>query len=162
MPVGKSFKTQGTDLYFNSPGSPGGIVRVGCITEAPDPVGGAAPQIDTTCLESIEREFERGLPTPASSTFTFILDGDSEAHDELFDLKTSGEVIEWYLGMSDATTDPTLDSSGNIEHPADRSGFIFSAYVEDLTLPGPLDEVYRGTVTLQRSGAPNRQILPTA
>lgn len=160
MAVGKSFKTQGTDLFYNSPGSPGGIVRVGCITEAPDPSGGPAPQIDTTCLESTEREFVRGLLSPASSTFTFILDGDSASHDELFDLKDSGEVIEWYLGLSDATTAPTV-SGDSIVHPVDRSGFIFSAFIEDLTLPGPLDEVYRGTVTLQRSGAADRQILGT-
>lgn len=159
MSVGKMFRTQGTDLYFVS--STGDVLRLNCITEAPDPVGGDRPDIDITCLESLAREFVSGLETPSDGTFPFILDADSDAHTELFALKDSGENTQWYLGMSDDDTDPTLDIDDNLEHPEERSGFIFTASVRNLELAGPLDEVWRGTVTLRRSGTTDRQILPT-
>jgi len=161
MSVEKLFRTQGTDLFFVAPGESPAILRVNCITEAPDPVGGDRPDIDITCLESEARDFVSGLETPSDGSFGIILDGDSDAHDALFDLKDSGENTEWYLGMADGDDEPTLGSGDALEHPATRSGFIFTGSVRNLELAGPIDEVWRGTVTLRRSGRTDRQILPT-
>lgn len=158
----KRFRTQGTSLYFVAPGNSPEVLRVSCITDAPDPVGGDRPEIDVTCLESLARETMSGLESSTEATFGIIYDADSEAHDALFDLKDSGENTEWYLGLSDAETTPDLNTAGELDHPGDRSGFIFTASVSNLELAGPLDEVWRGTVTLRRSGRTDRQILPTS
>ena len=57
------------------------------------------------------------------------------------------------IGLSDGTAAPTLDSNDELVAPANRTSFGFQAYVADVTIDLATNEVVRGTLTLQRSGA---------
>lgn len=148
-------KTQGTALYFVKPGTPTGTaVKVTCPTGISG-LGGAADQIDTTCLdEQKDRSYVRGLGNPGQVTVPFILKAGDASHTDLITLKESGDLVEWMVCLSDGTVAPTVTASTNeFAALAGRSHIDFVGYVSDLTLDGATNEVWRGTMTIQRSGS---------
>jgi len=142
-------KTQGTELFFVSSGA---VVKLACPTGITG-LGGAADQIEVTCLDTLDdKEYRRGLGNPGSVSVPFNLIPTDASHQVLFDLQDSGDVISWLIGFSDATTDPTLDSNDNFVVPASRTCAQFQAYVSDVNVDIATNEIVRGTLTLQRSG----------
>lgn len=143
-------KTQGTKLYFDDGGS---VAELSCPTGITG-LGGAADQIETTCLQdTTDRTFARGLGNPGQVSVPFNLDPTETSHQTLFTLKDSGDVINWLACLSDGATAPTTVVSGVITPPANRTSFGFDAYVADVTIDISTNEIVRGTLTLQRSGA---------
>jgi len=151
--MANELKTQGTHLYFVKPGSPTGTaVKVTCPTGVSG-LGGAADQIDTTCLDDIERNFVRGLGNPGQLTVPFVLKAGDASHKDLFTLKDSGDTLNWMICMSDGTAAPTVTASSNsFAALTTRSNITFAGYVSDMALDGTTNEVWRGTLTIQRSG----------
>lgn len=149
-------KTQGTKLYFvdTLTSSVGVIVEMGCPTGITG-LGGAADQIETTCLSAtVDRTYARGLGNPGQVSVPFNLIPTNASHQLLLDLKDAGTVTSWLVALSDGTTAPsTLDSSDRINPPAGRTSFRFDAYVADVVIDIATNEIVRGTLTLQRSGA---------
>ena len=153
--MANELKTQGTHLYFVKPGtSTGTAVKVTCPTGISG-LGGAADQIDTTCLDDTsDRQYTRGLGNPGQVTVPFMLKAGDVSHADLVALKEAGTSVEWMVCMSDATTVPVVTVSTNtFTALTTRSNIEFTGYVADLTLDGATNEVWRGTMTIQRSGA---------
>lgn len=153
--MANELKTQGTHLYFVKPGTPTGTaVKVTCPTGISG-LGGAADQIDTTDLDQTDdRQYLRGLGNPGQVTVPFILKSGDASHADLIALKAAGTSVKWMVCMSDATTAPTVTASTNsFTALTTRSNIEFTGYIADLTLDGATNEVWRGTMTIQRSGA---------
>jgi hypothetical protein len=148
-----SIKTQGTHLFYVRPGSTPTVVKLHCPTGISG-LGGAADQIDDTCLDEIdERSFVRGLGNPGQVSVPVNFDPTQASHEDLFALKESGEKIQWLIGLSDGTVAPSLDSDDAFVAPTARSSIIFTAYVSDFALDIGANDVVKGTLTLQRSGS---------
>jgi hypothetical protein len=149
-------KTQGSELFFvdTLTSSVAAIVKLACPTGITG-LGGAADQIESTCLDAlVDREYVRGLGNPGQVSVPFNLIPTDASHQLLFDLKDAGETISWLACLSDGTADPTtVDSNDKITPPANRTSFGFQAYVADVTIDIATNEIVRGTLTLQRSGA---------
>jgi len=149
-------KTQGTKLYFVDmlTSSVGAIIELACPTGITG-LGGAADQIETTCLNATtDRTYTRGLGNPGQVSVPFNLIPTNASHQLLFDLKEAGTTVNWLACLSDGTTAPnTLDSNDRIIAPANRTSFGFDAYIADVNIDIATNEIVRGTLTLQRSGA---------
>jgi len=148
-----SVKTQGTELFFINTltSTNNDLVKLACPTGITG-LGGAADQIDVTCLDAtVDRAYVQGLASPGQVSVPFVMSPTDASHQDLFDLKTSGETLAWIVCLSDGTADPTVAANAFVA-PAGRTSFKFSAYVADVALDIATNEVVRGTLTLQRSG----------
>lgn len=150
--------TKGTRLFFAKSDSE--ILKVACATGITG-LGGAADQIDQTCLDSQEREYVRGMLNPGQLTVPINFIPRSAAHQALMTLRESGETISWMIVLSDQTGDPTISTSdGRLESPG-ATTFEFLGYVADFQFDITVNEIVRGTLTIQRSGGVVSR-LPTA
>lgn len=153
-------KTQGSELFTVDAlsSSVAAVLKFECPTGITG-LGGAADQIETTCLDTEgDKEYAGGLGNPGQVSVPFNFIPRSGSHQILFDLKEAREVLPWVIGLSDGTGAPTLDSNdGLIPQPSpQRTSLKFSAYVSDLNIDIATNEIVRGTLTLQRSG----QVIP--
>lgn len=143
-------KARGTRMFFAV--SESEIHKVACATGIQG-LGGAAAQIDKTCLDSEEDEFEQGNKTPGPVTVPINLIPRSAAHQALEDLFASGEEIDWMIVLSDQAGEPTaLDSDGHLVSPG-ATTIRFRGFVQDFPLDIATNEIVRVTMTIQRSGA---------
>jgi Phage tail tube, TTP, lambda-like len=148
-----SVKTQGTELFFaDSTATTPAMVKLTCPTGISG-LGGAADQIDITCLDATtDRAFTRGLGNPGQVSVPFIMKPTDASHQRLFVLKETGDTLNWMICLSDGSADPTY-AAGSLTAPTGRTSIAFSAYIADVALDIATNEVVRGTLTLQRSGA---------
>lgn len=146
MPV---IKSQGTELYYAS--GPTTVQKIVCPTGISG-LGGTRDQIESTCLDDTEdKQFVAGLGTPGQVTIPFNVHKGEISHEEVLALKASGEVKSWGLYSSDAATAPT--AVGSVMQPVvGRVSAIFNAYVADVTIDVGGNDIWKGTITLQRSG----------
>lgn len=141
-------KTQGTELFFiyNSLS-----VKLLCPTGVTG-LGGATDQIDTTCLGDSERTYVSGLANPGTVSVPFNFEPSAVSQQNLFTLKETGAITNWIICLSDGTAQPTV-LTGNFVAPTGRTSAKFTAYVSDVNIDVSTNEIVRGTLTLQRSGA---------
>lgn len=156
MTIG-TLKTQGTELFFvdSLSSSVAAVVKLACPTGITG-LGGAADQLEDTCLDNTtDKTYKRGLGNPGQVSVPFNFIPSNTSHQILFDLQQSGDTIPWMIGMSDGTADPTLDTDDTLIPPASplRTSIGFDAYVSDINIDIATNEIVRGTLTLQRSGA---------
>lgn len=150
-------KTQGTELYTVDAlsSSTASVLKFACPTGITG-LGGPKSQINDTCLDDLEDEtFKAGLGTPGQVSVPFNFIPQAGSHQILFDLKESGELLPWMIGLSDGYgIAPTLDSNDQLVPPASpqRTSALFDAYVADVNIDLATNEIVRGTLTLQRSG----------
>jgi hypothetical protein len=147
-------QTQGTELFFIDTVSStvAALVKLECPTGITG-LGGAADQIEVTCLDTTDdKQYRRGLGNPSTVSVPFNFIPSAASHQVLFDLKDAGTITAWLIGFSDATTDPTV-VAGAFVVPASRTCVEFQAYVSDVNIDVSTNEIVRGTLTLQRSGA---------
>lgn len=162
MTVGQ-VPTQGTKLYLIDTVSQSEptIVKMACPTGVTGVGGGAKDQVETTCLDTLQdKEYMAGLGNPAAISVPFNLIPREVSHQNLFEYKRLGTVMNWMLVFADNEDDPgnaaftpTIDTEDEFEVPDDRSSITFSAYVSEVSIDAATNEVVRGTLTLQRSGA---------
>lgn len=148
-------KSQGTELFVIDTVSATDpeILKMACPTGITG-LGGPKDQIEDTCLDNItDKTFVGGLGTPGQVTVPFNLIPRDGSHQVLFDLKEDGSVLKWIVCLSESTTDPTLDTNDEFDAPDDRTSFKFDAYIADVTIDIATNEIVRGTLLLQRSGA---------
>ena len=145
-------ETKGTRIFFGNVNNSSEILQVACPT-AVQGLGGAADQIDITCLSSMEREYKQGLPNPGQVTIPVNFIPNSAAHQALVSLKETGTTISWLVMLSDNTGagPTTFDSEGRLVSPGPTS-LEFLGYLADFTFDLALNEIVRGTLTVQRSG----------
>lgn len=154
-----SYKTQGTSIFLvdTLSASVAAVLAFLCPTAATG-LGGAADQIDDTCLgDLVDKSFTKGLGNPGQVNIPFVLKSDAmgiieASHALLFDLKAAGDAIGWMIGLSDGTSVPTLDSNDALVAASGRSFLAFDGYLADLNIDIATNEVIRGTLTVQRSG----------
>jgi hypothetical protein len=154
MTVG-TIKTQGTELWVidTTTSSVAAILKFSCPTGITG-LGGAADQIEDTCLDATEdRTYKRGLGNPGQVNVPFNFIPSNTSHQTIFDMKADGSVFAWMIGFSDGSADPTLDSDDEFVAPASRTSAEFQAYIADVTIDVATNEIVRGTMVLQRSGA---------
>lgn len=150
-------KTQGSELFTvdKLSSSAASVLKFECPTGI-NGLGGAADQIESTCLSTVgDKEFEGGLGNPGQVSVPFNFIPRSQSHQILFDLKESREVIDWLIGLSDGVAAPTLGTDGVLVPPASplRTSIGFRGYVADLNIDIATNEIVRGTLTIQRSGS---------
>lgn len=150
-------KTQGSELFTvdKLSSSVASVLKFECPTGITG-LGGAADQIESTCLDTVgDKEYEGGLGNPGQVSVPFNFIPRSGSHQILFDLKDSREVLPWLIGLSDGTTVPTLDTEDELVPPASptRTSIAFRGYVSDLNIDIATNEIVRGTLTIQRSGS---------
>jgi hypothetical protein len=150
-------KTQGSELYFTEDTSLSGadftMVKLACPTGITG-LGGAADQIETTCLDTAnDREYARGLGNPGQVTVPFNFIPTNVSHQLLFELKEAGDNLNWLICFSDGVTAPTIDSDGNFTAPSGRTSIAFNGYIADVNIDIATNEIVRGTLLIQRSGA---------
>lgn len=161
-------ETKGTKLFFADPLSasssdPDGVVilSVACPT-AISGLGGSKPQINKSCLGSEEEEFFPGRPNPSQINVPFNCIFRSAAHQALISLDASSEIISWLVLFSDgALTPPTSVDSDDRLVSAGPTSVEFLGYVADLNFDVQQNDIVRGTLVIQRTGAKVWD-LPTA
>lgn len=142
-------KTQGTELYFAS--APTVVTRIVCATSISG-LGGPRDQIDTSCLDNTEdRTFIGGLGNPGQVTVGFNVHKAELSHATLLNMKASGLEVSWGIYSSDAATAPTA-IAGVMQPVALRVSAIFLAYVADINIDIAGNDIWKGSITLQRSG----------
>lgn len=150
--------TKGTRLFFARIDSE--ILKVACPTGISG-LGGSADQIDTTCLDSQEREYTRGMTTPGTLSIPINFIPRSAAHQALLELRDNGEIISWMIVLSDQTGAPSsLDTDNRLVSPGPTTA-EFLGYISDFNIDVATNEIVRATMTVQRSGAV-AWTLPTA
>lgn len=148
-------RTQGTELFFvdTVSSSVAVLIKLSCPTGVTG-LGGAADQIEDTCLDNVtDKTYVRGLGNPGVVTVPFNLIPRETSHQLLFSLKDDGSVLNWIACLSESATDPTLNTDDTIIAPATRSSFKFAGYISDVNIDIANNEIVRGTLTIQRSGA---------
>lgn len=149
MPTTTAVKTQGSELYYAA--SSILATKIAQITSAPPPLGGARAQIDITTLDSQEREFAGGLVSPVAETFGLVFNPLDSSHQNLITLKTSGLLVQWWLGLSDGITIPTViagESQKSNETTYVASGATSSAVITWTAVTGATGyRIYRGSTS---------------
>jgi hypothetical protein len=150
-----TLKTQGTELYFvdTVTSTDPTLVKMACPTGIQG-LGGPADQLDDTCLDSTERTFKRGLGNPGQVTVPFNFIPSHLSHQTLMALKEDGNNLPFFIGFSDGTAAPEVDTDGEMVAPASpqRTSAVFEGYVSDVNIDIATNEIVRGTMIIQRSG----------
>jgi len=143
-----AIKSQKTEIYWASAAT--AVTKLVCPTNISG-LGGARDQVDTTCFDDIERTFLPGLGNPGQVTVAFNVHMGELSHEDVLALKASGAVVSWGIYSSDSATAPTAVGSV-MQTVADRVSAIFSGYVSDVNIDIAGNDIWKGTVTIQRSG----------
>lgn len=152
-------RTQGTDLFFVNP-EDDTVMDVGCVT-AIDGIDSARDQIEVTCLNSSDREYEAGLGTPGTATFTINIDPTNPVHVRLYELKQAGETLKWAIGWGDGPREPDgtinlpptgVDTAGDFILPDGRSWLEFEGYLSSFPFSFALNSVVTSQIGIQISG----------
>lgn len=147
-----NMKTKGTEMFLVDEDSGGfSVVKIGCPTGISG-LGGSKTQIDTTCLDSDEQEYEGGFGQPGTVTTNINFDPRKTSHRRLFELDESGDHRTFIIGLSDGTSVPTVDTNGNVTLPTDRTFMSFDGYVSDYPFDIATNSVYKTAMQIQRSG----------
>jgi hypothetical protein len=150
--IDSAFETKGTHVYFYTSAT---MYKFSCPTGITGIGGGSKDRIDKTCLDETGayRKYVGGFADPDVLTIPFVLYDGSASHQAIYVLRDSGSTVPWYVGLSDATTDPTtVDTDDVIVFPPGRTGFTFNGYISNITIDAEVNEVVRGTLTVQPSG----------
>jgi hypothetical protein len=142
-------ETKGTRLYFAVASTE--ILKVACATGITG-LGGAGSQVDKTCLDSEEMEYERGMKDPSQVTVPVNFIPRSASHQALQDLDESGRIVSWMIVLSNQSGAPTgLTTDEHLVSPGPTT-VEFMGYVADFEIDIQTNEIVRATLTLQRSG----------
>ena len=150
-----SYTTKGTQLYLRIVNSNGyAIVQVGCPTGITG-LGGAASQLDDTCLDSTEMQYLPGMANPGQMTVNLNFDPSKISHQELWDLFNAQTTTKWVIGFSDGKDiPPTVNSTtGVLGFPSTRTCVEFDGYIADLPLDFAINSLVKSSMAVQRSGA---------
>jgi len=150
-----TIETAGTQLFVIASVTPGAtpqILKFACPTGITG-MGDTTDQIEDTCLEDNVRSYKKGLSTPGQLSVPFNFIPGTLSHQLLFILKDSGTILPWLVGLSDGKDAPTLNTTQDgFMPPANRTCISFNGHISGLELDIALNEIIRGTLTIQRSG----------
>ncbi len=148
-----SVKTQGSKLFCIDPDTDQ-VLGVDCMTNF-NPGGSPADQLEDTCMEDTggTRTYKQGLRTPGQATVDIKPDPKNASHVRMFELSQGdSQVLQWALGWSDGTAEPTVDTAGHFDLPSTRTWLTLAGYIADFPFNFQLNTLVEGTVSIQRSG----------
>lgn len=132
------------------------LQKLNMLTGITGVTSGAADDIESTDLDAVtDKTFVKGLMGPAPIPVPFNLDPKDLGHQFLYEMQALGDLVDCYVGLSDASTAPTLtgtDPAKVLVPPAARTGFTFKAFISEVAIDIATNEIVRGTLTLRRSG----------
>ena len=131
-----SVKTQGSTLQLSDGASPEVFTDIASITSFQGP-SGSRQVIDATVLASTAKVKDVGIPDYGQVTFDFNFDASDTVLVDVWDNFIAGTLHSFWLVFSDSG--PTV--------------FEFSAYVLNFSYAVAMDDIVRGSVTLEISGA---------
>lgn len=151
-----SLKTKGTEMFFVYQNSNGyNLVKLGC-PKGIQGLGGSKPQIDETCLDSLEMEFGPGMANPSAITVDLDFDPSKVSHQDLIHMDQNDTIATWVVALSDGTAVPTVNNStGVVTFPSTRTYIDFQGYIADVPLDLAVNANVKSSVSIQRSGARN-------
>ncbi len=131
-----SVKTQGCTLQLSDGASPEVYSDIANLQSYQGP-SGSRQVIDTTVLASTGKEKDVGIPDYGQVTFDFIFDAADTVLVDVWDRFILGTLHNWKILFSDSP----------------RTTFSFAAYVLNFSYSIGIDDVVRGSVTLEISGS---------
>lgn len=149
MSTTNATKTQKSQLYMNNDGD---VLEIAQVTGMTGLGGGSSTDIDTTTLMSDAKESVSGLADNGSLSVGIIINMADTSHAQLAALEASHDLVDWCIGLSDGTAQPTI-ATNVMTAPTARSSYMFKASVSGYSRDIPIDNVLKGTVTLKVSGA---------
>lgn len=146
--VKKGVLTQGTNVWIKHGDEPT-LTKMQCITSIA--IGDDTPtDIATTCLEETDSATSVfGLNQPGDGSITINTDPENESHLTLLDLANNYEYVEVFIGLSDGTTEPTLEAD-EVVLPADRSWVSFAALLRSSAPTLEPDSLVQHTISMKR------------
>lgn len=148
-----SLKSQGTNLYVVNPNG-NIVVKVGC-PRGISGVGGTWAEQDATCLEDEGMSYEPGSFDAGSISVEFNFDPQDSSHSLLYQLWNDGaNGVQFAIGFSDGTVDPTVDSAGDIATPTSRTFYVFHGFITSFPLEFAAGQRVTGTMTIRVNGKP--------
>lgn len=149
-----SLKTKGTEVFFIFQNSNGySVVKLGC-PKGVQGLGGSKSQIDKTCLDSQEMEFDPGMANPGALTIDLDFDPSKVSHQDLLYMDANDETVTWIIALSDGTAPPTVNSgTGVVTYPSTRSYISFLGYIADVPFDIAVNQNVKSNVSIQRTGA---------
>ncbi|OJX04577.1 MAG: hypothetical protein BGO72_21430 [Burkholderiales bacterium 70-64] len=146
--MGTPIKSQKTELYWASgPTATSRVVAAASING----LGGPADQIPTTTLDNdTDHTFLGGLGNPGAVTVAFNVHAGEIAHEAVLALKDSKDVVSWGIYGPGS---PVPTAVGSVMQPSvTRPSMIFQGYVSDINVDIGENNVWKGSITIQRSG----------
>lgn len=154
--MGTPIKSHGTELYWASAATT--ATRAVAVTSISG-LGGAKDQIETTTLDDTsDKTYVAGLGNPGQVSIGFVVHSGESSHEDLLALKDAGTSVSWGIYGSESATAPTASGSA-MQTVATRSSAIFSGYVSDINIDMSEGDVWKGTITIQRSGTVSFDLL---
>lgn len=90
--------------------------------------------IDVTCLDDEEDNFDAGKKTPGEGSLSIDLDDENESHLGLVALSKSNprKKVMWYLGSSNSDDAPTVEagSPATVSLPTTRTWWVWEGYLK--------------------------------
>lgn len=155
MATSAPIKSQKTELFWASAATT--ATRAVAISSFSG-LGGPRDQIDTSNLDNAEdRTFVSGLGSPSPVTVNFNVHADEASHTALLALKTSGAEVSWGIYSSHSATAPTAVASV-MQSVTTRASAIFQGYVSDVNIEIGANDIWKGSITIQRTGAPTYKL----
>jgi hypothetical protein len=130
------------------------VVKVGQVKGITS-IGGSSSDIDISNMDSVVKEFAKGLKDGGSPSFDIVFNPNAASHILLHTLSElgTGATKSFYFGWSDGTSLPHIDSNGALTAPTTRSGISFDGYVKQFQLDASTDSVLMGKVQLKATGS---------
>ncbi len=152
--------SQGFELFLiddlTNPSTPA-VVKIGNVTNLGE-FGGQADEIETTNLDSVAKEFFKGLADNGEMSLQVNIKKADGAHKLLWKLQklqpSEGDPRKHFIVCgSDGTDLPTVDTNGTFNPPADREWWAFDAFVKSFRFPVSVNAIVNATTALRLSGS---------
>lgn len=90
--------------------------------------------IDVTCIDDEEDNFDAGKKTPGEGSLSIDLDDENESHLALVALSKTNprKKVMWYLGSSNSDEPPTVaaGSPASVSLPTTRTWWVWEGYLK--------------------------------
>ncbi|UUS56261.1 hypothetical protein MST16_08980 [Acinetobacter sp. YH16040_T] len=122
-------KVQKSQLYYHEEGATA-VESVQCAKEL-ELGTDTEEDIDVTCLDDEEDNFDPGKKTPGEGSLSIDLDDENSSHLKLIALSktTPRKKVTWYLGSSNSDAPPEV-AGGAVTLPPSRTWWVWEGYLK--------------------------------
>ncbi|RLL18008.1 phage tail tube protein [Acinetobacter chengduensis] len=150
-------KVQGSHLFYHVAGA-ATVERVQCAKEL-DLGTDSEEDIDVTCLDDDEDNFDAGKVTPGDGSITIDMDDENSSHLKLLQLSKSKPRVKptFFLGSSDSDDPPTI-SGNTVTLPETRTWWVWTGYLKLATPTFPKGQFVNYAIPMKRTSSVNETI----